>query len=156
MRYMLFTRSLLWTGHGDDRVTQGDLSNTAPRPQKPCSRKPRLCTAVMSAGEPFPQALAPNPYPIGDTHAAYEHCRRLECLEYWNTPDDLRNSLSVDVMQGIAPRVAARVLGHGIILAPNDVGRDALVRDILACEEDFKLLAGLAHLYVYGLIRMCT
>ena len=59
-------------------------------------------------------------------------------------------------MQGIAPRVAARVLGHGIILAPNDVGRDALVRDILACEEDFKLLAGLAHLYVYGLIRMCT
>ena len=106
--------------------------------------------------EPFPQALVPNPYPIGDIHTAYEHCRRLECLEYWNTPDDLRNSLSVDVMQGIAPRVAARVLGHGIILEPNEAGRDALVRDSLACEEDLELWAGLAHLYVYGLIRMCT
>lgn len=109
------------------------------------------------SGEPFPQALVPNPYPIGDIHTAYEHCRRLECLEYWNTfSDDLRNSLSMDVTQRMAPRVAARVLGHGLRFAPNDVGREALVRDILACDEDLELLAGLAHLYVYGLIRVCT
>ena len=109
------------------------------------------------AREPFPQALVLNPYPIGDIHTAYEHCRRLECLAYWDTfSDDLRDSLSMDVMQGMAPRVAARVLGHGLLLAPSDAGRNALVRDILACDEDLELLAGLAHLYVYGLIRVCT
>ena len=111
----------------------------------------------LASSKPFPQALLPNPYPVGDTHTAYEHCRRLECREYWNTfSDDLRNSLSADIMQGMTPAVAARVLGHGLLLAPNDAGRNALVRDILACDEDLELLAGLAHLYVYGLIRVCT
>ncbi|RPD82135.1 hypothetical protein L226DRAFT_607311 [Lentinus tigrinus ALCF2SS1-7] len=48
--------------------------------------------------------------------------------------------------------ITARVLGHSLLLAPNDSGRDALVRDILACHEDPELLAGLAYLYIFGFI----
>ena len=55
-----------------------------------------------------------------------------------------------------SPRVAARVLGHGLILAPSEEGRSALTRDINECDSDPELLAGLAHLYVYGLIRVCV
>ncbi|EPS96388.1 hypothetical protein FOMPIDRAFT_88923 [Fomitopsis schrenkii] len=50
------------------------------------------------------------------------------------------------------PAVVARVLGYGIRC--NDRGRDALVRDILACNKEAELLAGVAHLYVYGLCRV--
>ncbi|RPD65050.1 hypothetical protein L227DRAFT_277372 [Lentinus tigrinus ALCF2SS1-6] len=48
--------------------------------------------------------------------------------------------------------ITARVLGHSLLLAPNDSRRDALVRDILACHEDPELLAGLAYLYIFGFI----
>ncbi|KAI0372384.1 hypothetical protein BV20DRAFT_68585 [Pilatotrama ljubarskyi] len=57
------------------------------------------------------------------------------------------------VLANIVPIVAARVLGHALIDAPNDTGRDALVCDITACNEDFEL-GGPAHLYVFGLIRV--
>jgi len=57
-------------------------------------------------------------------------------------------------MTDLSPRVAARVLGHGLILAPSEEGRSALTRDINECDSDPELLAGLAHLYVYGLIRV--
>ena len=60
----------------------------------------------------------------------------LERLEYWKTSksEGRSSSLFEDVVQGITPAIAGRVLGHELILAPNDAGRDALACDILACE----------------------
>ncbi|KAI0712657.1 hypothetical protein C8Q76DRAFT_797492 [Earliella scabrosa] len=55
-------------------------------------------------------------------------------------------------MDDMPPIVAARVLGHGLLLAPNDVGHNALVQDILACAHEQRVLVALAHLYVHGLI----
>ncbi|KAI0354001.1 hypothetical protein OH77DRAFT_571295 [Trametes cingulata] len=53
----------------------------------------------------------------------------------------------------MSPIVAARVLGYALLYAPHDAGRDALVRDILACDGDLDL-GVLAHLYLFGLIRL--
>ncbi|CDO70968.1 hypothetical protein BN946_scf184829.g77 [Trametes cinnabarina] len=44
------------------------------------------------------------------------------------------------------------VLGFGLVHAPNDSGRDTLVRDILSCDRTE--LGVLADLYVFGLIRV--
>jgi hypothetical protein len=41
-------------------------------------------------------------------------------------------------------------------VAPSEDGRNALTREILDCKGDLELMAGLAHLYVYGLIRVCA
>ena len=101
------------------------------------------------ARKPNTNSLPPNNYPPGDLHTAYEHCLRLE--------RQLRRVSSEAIMgQDMTPRIVARVLGWGLYLAPNNAGQGALVRDIIACDQDQELLAGLAHLYVYGLIRVCT
>ncbi|KAF6746670.1 hypothetical protein DFP72DRAFT_1152120 [Ephemerocybe angulata] len=56
-------------------------------------------------------------------------------------------------MQDIPPVIIARVLGHGLRLAPSEEGRQVLAREILDCNTDWELLAGLGHVYVYGMIR---
>ncbi|CDO74712.1 hypothetical protein BN946_scf184847.g20 [Trametes cinnabarina] len=43
------------------------------------------------------------------------------------------------VLANISRIIAARVLGRALIYALNDTARDALVRDITACNEDFEL-----------------
>ena len=103
------------------------------------------------------QPLPPNPYEQGsDNHEAYERCLQLERRPAWNAVlDDLpHNHPYEDILRDMTSIVTARVLGHGLHLAPNDSGRNALVRDILACSQ--LELALLAYLYVFGLIRVCT
>ena len=57
---------------------------------------------------------------------------------------------------GFTPACAGRVLGFALLYSPSDRGREALTAEILRCGDDHGLLAGLAHLYVYGLIRVCV
>ena len=57
-------------------------------------------------------------------------------------------------MNDMGPPLTARVLGHALLLAPSEQGRAALTRDILGCKDDPELLAGVAYLYVYGLMRV--
>ncbi|TBU29134.1 hypothetical protein BD311DRAFT_777716 [Dichomitus squalens] len=52
------------------------------------------------------------------------------------------------------PRVAGRVLGYALIYAPSDVGRDCVAREVQDRHNDPEVLVGLAHLYIYGLIRI--
>ncbi|RPD53568.1 hypothetical protein L226DRAFT_613839 [Lentinus tigrinus ALCF2SS1-7] len=101
----------------------------------------------------YPQSLPANPYSVqGDIYTtAYEHCLRLESRPGWNFKS---SDPSYNMLQDMSPNVCARVLGHGLRLSPDDAGRKALARDVLACHEDQELLAGLAHLYVFGLIRV--
>jgi hypothetical protein len=86
--------------------------------------------------------LPPNPFTLGTApYGAYEHCVRLE--------------QELGCIADFIPTMAARVLGHALRLAPSDVGCDALAQEIIDCQGDPELLAGLAHLYVYGMIRVC-
>ncbi|KAI0083345.1 hypothetical protein BDY19DRAFT_1060986 [Irpex rosettiformis] len=99
--------------------------------------------------------LPPNDYNDYETRTAYDHCLWLEQFHSWSVfVEELRQTVSEEIMKDMPPVTVARVLGYAIHLAPNDNGRDALVRDILACEKDPELLAGVAHLYVYGLCRI--
>jgi hypothetical protein len=110
------------------------------------------------AGKTKPQPLPTNNYPDGtDDRTAYDACRLLEQSEGWNIfTADLKKKYSEPIMKDMTPRVAGRVLGYGLLFAPNEGGRAALVRDINGCERDPELLGGLAHLYVFGLMRVCT
>ena len=111
----------------------------------------------LSVGQPLP----PNPYQQGsDTYEAYERCLQLERRPAWNLNaflDDVpQNHPYEDIVQIMTTIVTARVLGYGLHFAPNDTGRAALGRDILACAQDERLLAVVAYLYVFGLIRVCA
>ncbi|KAJ3563705.1 hypothetical protein NP233_g8768 [Leucocoprinus birnbaumii] len=102
------------------------------------------------------QPLPPNPYEC-DTllFNAYEQCLSLERRESWSLfLAELDKQYSHGILQGMSPRTAGRVLGYALRLAPSVAGRDALEREINICGGDFELLGGLAHLYVYGLIRI--
>ncbi|KAJ7470296.1 hypothetical protein FB451DRAFT_1559626 [Mycena latifolia] len=50
--------------------------------------------------------------------------------------------------------VAARTLGYALIYPPTVDGRRCVAREINACHGDPETLAGLAHLYIFGLIRV--
>ncbi|KAJ7343252.1 hypothetical protein DFH08DRAFT_915163 [Mycena albidolilacea] len=52
------------------------------------------------------------------------------------------------------PEVAGRTLGYALCFAPSDSGRDCVAREVNACDGDIESLAGLAHLYIFGLIRV--
>lgn len=82
-------------------------------------------------------------------------------------------------MTDMSPKTVARVLGHALLVALDTASRDVLAREIMDCKiqpEDpyvtntdclvdvliqesstcsSELLAGLAHLYVFGLICIC-
>ena len=70
--------------------------------------------------------------------------------------DDLAEDFSLPILEDFDPPMVARVLGHALYLLPGE-GCDALTREILDCQgpDEPELLAGLAHLYAYGLIRVC-
>ena len=107
---------------------------------------------MQSDGRLSPQPLPRNEFSPGDLCTAYDRCLWLETLPTWNTDDEPE----VEYTLRLPPSVAGRVLGYGLLYAPNDTGRDSLVRDILSCGEDTELFAGLADLYVYGLIHACA
>lgn len=91
--------------------------------------------------------LPENTYPQGSSsHQAYQRCLQLE----YDQPGPFEG-----VPESMPPLIAARVLGYGLLYAPNDTGRAALVRDILTCQDQSELDV-LAYLYVFGLIRVCT
>jgi len=111
---------------------------------------------VTLAAKTSPQPLPANNYTNGTAiRKAYDTCRSLEESESWNIfAADLLKVYSEEIMRDMTPTVAGRVLGYGLLLAPSEDGRAALVRDINGCEDDPELLGGLAHLYVFGLIRV--
>jgi hypothetical protein len=99
--------------------------------------------------------LDPNPYPAGsDVWRAYNQCLELERKQWTTSPEDLK--AKPDPIMELGPRVVPRVLGRALCYAPCDQGRDALACEILDCKRDDELLTGLAHLYLYGLARVCA
>ncbi|KAJ6531245.1 hypothetical protein B0H19DRAFT_1273454 [Mycena capillaripes] len=54
----------------------------------------------------------------------------------------------------MGPVVTGRVLGYTLMYAPNTIGRDSIARDINSYESNVEALAGLAFLYVHGLLRV--
>ncbi|CAA7263813.1 unnamed protein product [Cyclocybe aegerita] len=109
------------------------------------------------AKKPTPQPLPTNPFiPETPTHDAYDQCLSLEQQPGWYIfESDLRGKdFSESIMRDLSPVIVARVLGHALRLAPSDEGREVLTREIIGCEADPELLAGLSHLYVYGMIRV--
>ncbi|KXN89744.1 hypothetical protein AN958_05284 [Leucoagaricus sp. SymC.cos] len=109
----------------------------------------------MSTQYPIPLTSI-NPFSSGqDTWRAYDVCLALQSLQEWKIfKSDLEKPISKPILLDMNPPLVARVLGHALVLAPNENGRDALTREILGCNGDHELLAGLAHLYVKGLIRV--
>ena len=113
---------------------------------------------MMTAGL-GPTPLPNNPYnPLTqpDWHGAFVSCKRLEAASAWATClPDLEKADPEAIMLNTSPVVAGRTLGYALILAPDDVGRDCVAREIRACNNDLEILAGLAHLYIHSLIRIC-
>ncbi|KAJ7254700.1 hypothetical protein B0H12DRAFT_1233352 [Mycena haematopus] len=108
-------------------------------------------------GDLKPTPLPPNPFPATTEHAsAYGSCLTLESRDNWGVLiDDLQPGSSHSVMfDTMSPVVAARVLGYTLIHAPTEKGRDSIARDIESCHDDLEHLAGLAFLYIHGLVRI--
>ena len=113
---------------------------------------------MLPATRHLPAPLPQNLYPTGDLCAAYERCLWLqESLPVGRdlSVDDSEKAGSLETTLELSPVVAARVLGYGLLYSFTDAGRNTLSHDILSCGEDKELLVGLAHLYVYGLLRVC-
>jgi len=112
------------------------------------------------ASKPNPKPLPPRPESFSqgsDLFKAFEVCKTIEAIEQWTVfHDDLAHNRSEEILLDLTPVCAGRVLGFALLYSPSDKGRDNLAAEILGCNKDHKLLAGLAHLYVYGLIRVCT
>lgn len=112
---------------------------------------------VGSTTVPLPDLPQPLIPPGTDLHDAYQSCKWLEQKTTWGiiaNDLDLIGSESSD--SRMSPTNAARVLGHALLLAPSQSGREALARDIVACNGEEEWLATVADLYVHGLIRVCT
>ncbi|KAJ7067814.1 hypothetical protein C8F01DRAFT_577054 [Mycena amicta] len=104
-------------------------------------------------------ALTVTPLPthpdFQDPHIAhaYARCLDLQPQETWRT-------LAVDLqapaeyMAKLSPPVVARTLGYALIYAPTTKGRRCVAREINAANADEEILAGLAYLYIYALIRV--
>ncbi|KAM5541892.1 hypothetical protein V8D89_004621 [Ganoderma adspersum] len=115
--------------------------------------------AIMASRLLAATALPPNPYsPLThpNWHAAYACCIPLEqagmFVDVW-FPLVPAASPEVDMLQ-TSVQVAGRTLGYALIHAPNDVARDCVAREINGCEDNVELLVGLAHVYIFGFIRI--
>ncbi|KAK0472331.1 hypothetical protein IW261DRAFT_1405221 [Armillaria novae-zelandiae] len=89
-------------------------------------------------------------------YAAYQSCLTLEALgSNWGMlVGGLAREVSEAAMFRFSPQVAARVLGYALIHSPSIEGKATLVQEILGCSRDGEFLAGLAYLYVMGMIRV--
>ena len=83
---------------------------------------------------------------------AFQVCKDLESKEQWV----LFKANSGGILLDLTPACAARVLGFALLYFPSDNEQNTLTAEILKCNDDHELLSGLAYLYVYGLIRVCT
>ncbi|KAH9888962.1 hypothetical protein C8Q73DRAFT_708889 [Cubamyces lactineus] len=103
-------------------------------------------------------ALPSNPYsspPNSEWHNAYEACLSMEAATAWNVlvPNIDSEDLQ-ELMFDTPPQVAGRTLGYALIHATTKKGRDVLAREIVSCVKDYRVLSGLAHLCIFGMIRM--
>ncbi|KAK0492924.1 hypothetical protein EDD18DRAFT_1257547 [Armillaria luteobubalina] len=105
----------------------------------------------------MPERLPSNDYPLGSNeHTAYQSCLVLEGLgSSWGVViSNLEKEASEAVMFKFSPQVAARVLGYALRHSPSVEGKAHLVQEILNCNNNGELLAGLSYLYVMGMIRV--
>lgn len=111
-----------------------------------------------SIAEFGPQLLPSCPFPQdSDFSKAFGACKELEAKRLWSAPRGHPKHPSPEgTLSTFTPTCAGRVLGYGLLCSPCDEGRGALIREIIGCDGDEESLAGLAHLYVYGLIGTCT
>jgi len=110
---------------------------------------------------PGPLPPYPENIPEGsDLWRAFQVCKTLESKERWVLSEsDLAHTRSEGIPLDLTPTCAARVLGFALLYSPSDHGRDTLAAEILGCgdsENEHELLSELAHLYVYGFIRLCA
>ena len=110
---------------------------------------------MSSANKPPPPC--PESFPAeSDAWKAFQACETLESTERWLVfYVDLAHPRPEDILLGFTPACAGRVLGFAFLYSPSDGGREALTAEILGRDGDHELLAGLAHLCVYGLISVC-
>jgi hypothetical protein len=106
---------------------------------------------------PTPLPPCPASFPAGSNlQRAFQVCKSLELKEQWLLfQDNLAHSRSESILLDLSPTCAGRVLGSALLYSPSVGGQDNLAAEILGCNDDHERLAGLAHLYVYGLIRVC-
>ncbi|KAJ7130207.1 hypothetical protein C8R44DRAFT_850221 [Mycena epipterygia] len=84
-------------------------------------------TTIMLDDSLQPTPLPPNPFSIHSHESAYSVCVQLQNKEKWNPfVDDLVRNGPPQIMFGMGPIIAGRVLGYALIYAPNNGGRDAL------------------------------
>ncbi|KAJ7755950.1 hypothetical protein B0H16DRAFT_1722100 [Mycena metata] len=101
-----------------------------------------------------PTPLPPYTFKTENDRSAYEICLWLQTFSAWGTFADDLNDLGETLMCKTSVTVAARTLGYALIYSPTTKGRDAVAREINGCGKNAEHLAGLAHLYIYGLIRV--
>jgi len=126
-------------------------SAVTPHPQTPV---PLFIHAEMplsnkASSKPLPPC--PGGFPAGtDLQRAFQVCKNFESKgqSLVFRPDD--------ILLDFTPVCASRVLGFALLCSSSDRGRDNLATEILNCNDDHVLLTELAHLYVYGLIRVCA
>ncbi|KAK0438225.1 hypothetical protein EV421DRAFT_1906766 [Armillaria borealis] len=105
----------------------------------------------------MPEPLPQNSFrPSSDEHKAYQSCLGLEAVgSSWGVVvGSLAKEASEAAMFKFSPEVAARVLGYALRLSPSTEGTACLAQEILSCNDEGELLAGLSYLYVMGMIRI--
>ena len=99
-------------------------------------------------GAPLPN----NPYSDDSMlQKAYERCLYVQGLTDWG----VLVGPTETVMLKTSPQVAGRTLGYALIKAPTEEARTCVAREVVSCGRDLEAIAGLAHLYIYGFIRIC-
>jgi hypothetical protein len=112
--------------------------------------------AMVNKTTPKPLPLCPASFPAGSNlQRAFQVCKTLESKQQW-PPSCADLTQSEDILLDLTPARASGVLGFALLYSPSNSGRDNLAEEILGCNDDYEQLAGLAHLYLYGFIGVCT
>ncbi|KAJ7742703.1 hypothetical protein DFH07DRAFT_964412 [Mycena maculata] len=101
--------------------------------------------------QPLPQHLFLND---PESQSAYQTCQWLEGISWQTYVSDVYKVFSEALMVKTPAEVAARTLGYALVYSPTVEGWSCVAREINSCDGDPETLAGLAHLYIFGLIRV--
>ncbi|KAJ6575155.1 hypothetical protein B0H19DRAFT_1254755 [Mycena capillaripes] len=101
--------------------------------------------------QPLPQHIFLND---PESQSAFQTCHWLESISLQTFVSDLDKDFSEAFMVKTPAQVAARTLGYALIYSPTVEGRRRVAQEINSCNRDPETLAGLAHLYIFGLIRV--
>lgn len=88
-------------------------------------------------------------------HEAFDSCKRLETAHSWGLFADQEQLFTEDLMFQTSCIVAARTLGYALVYSLSDQGRDIVAHEVNSCNNDPEMLAALAHVFIFGLIRVC-